>query len=399
MFQTSSGLGSYFYSRRIEHVDVGAKVYGKLAQRTDLGFLATYDMDDQHEDFWSVHRHDYVLSLTQGAGEWGSFSATGVFKDGDAETNSILASRARVRLTRQVHINWKYATNSWREGSSAPDMDGTLSTFAVGWGNGRFYFGPDFFYVTEDFRASNGFVEFPGRRGIAFKGGYGNEWRDTFVRSAHLGFWGGYEERLAGTDGVGGFDSLLDRFVSNVDDRDAYSDFFRDSQGYSASLDTRHNVSLSHSGWRGHFREADALTSDLDHAFDFDVGITNADHSAAYDVGFSAGESDETPRRFIRQRLFRRWDRITAELRNSRLRHHERLQQHILSVNYDFTSSVGIGGRVILRRNETQNDNDWNWYVSLRRSGGRGVETFLIFGEPNGDTFSPRIEGKVLWPL
>ena len=399
MFQTSSGLGSYFYSRRIEHVDVGAKVYGKLAQRTDLGFLATYDLDDQHDDFWSVHRHDYLLSLTQGAGEWGSFSATGVFKDSDAETNSILASRARVRLTRQVHVNWKYAANAWREGASAPDMDGSLSTFAVGWGNGRFYFGPDFFYVTEDFRASDGFVEFPGRRGVALKGGYGNEWRDTFVRSAGVGFWGGYEERLAGDDGVGGFDSVLRRFVSNVDDRDAYADFFRDSAGYSASLETEHNVSLSHSGWRGHFREEDALTSDLDHAFDFGVGITNADHSEAYDIGFSAGESDGASRRFVRQRLFRRWDRITAELRNSRLRHHERLQQHILSVNYDFTASLGVGGRVILRRNETQNDNAWNWYVSLRRSGGRGVETFLILGEPNADSFSPRIEGKVLWPL
>ena len=64
-----------------------------------------------------------------------------------------------------------------------------------------------------------------------------------------------------------------------------------------------------------------------------------------------------------------------------------------------FTESVGVGGRVILRRNETQDDDAWNWYVSLRRSGAKGVETFLILGDPNASEFTPRIEGKVLWPL
>jgi hypothetical protein len=399
MFQTSSGIGSYFYSRRIEHIDVGAKAYGKLAKRTNLGVLATYDLGDQHDDLWSVHRQDYVLSLTQGTGEWGSFSATGVFKDDDVETNSILAGRARVRLTRQVHINWKIAGNSWREGAAGQDMDGTLSTFALGWGNGRFSLGTDLFYVTEDFRASNGFIEFPGRQGVGLKGGYGNEWRDSFVRSAGIGFWGNYEERLAGSDGLDGFGGVVRRSLSTISDRDDTDDFFRDRQGYSASLETRQNVSLSHSAWRGHFRERDALAADLDHAFDFGVGVTDSDRSSSYNVGFSAGDADGAPRRFVRQRVFRRWERITAQLQNSRLTHHERIQQHILSMNYDFTPSVGVGGRVILRRNETRNDNAWNWYVSLRRSGGRGVETFLIFGEPNGETFTPRIEGKVLLPL
>jgi hypothetical protein len=399
MFQTSSGIGSYFYSRRVEHVDVGAKVYGKLARRTDLGFLATYDLGGQGRDFWNPRRHDYVLSLTQGAGEWGSFSATGVFKDEDAETNAIVAGRARVRLTRQIHLNWKYAANSWREGRSARDMDGSLSTFALGWGNGRFYFGPDLFYVTEDFRASSGFIEFPGRRGISLKGGYGNEWREAFVRSAGVGFWGGYEERLVGSDGVGGFGGVARRFATNVNDRDAHDAFFRDSAGYSASLETRHNVSLSHGGWRGHFREEGALASDIDHAFDIGVGVTNGDHSGAVDLGFSAGEADGASRRFVHARVFRRWERVTVEMRNSRLSHHERIQQHIVSMNYDFTESVGVGGRVILRRNETQDDDAWNWYVSLRRSGAKGVETVLILGDPNASEFTPRIEGKVLWPL
>ena len=399
MFQTSSGIGSYFYSRRIEHVDVGAKVYGKLAKRTDRGVLATYDLGDQHDDFWSVHRHDYVLSLTQGTGEWGSFSATGVFKDDDAETNSIVAGRARVRLTRQVHINWKFAANSWREGPTGSDMDGTLSTFALGWGNGRFSLGTDLVYVTEDFRASNGFIEFPGRQGVGLKGGYGNEWRDTFVRSAGIGFRVNYEERFTGSDGLDGFGGVARRSLSTMGDRDDTDDFFRDSFAYSAHVDTRHNVSLYHGGWRGHFREQDALTSDLDHAFDVGVSVTKADHSAAYDIGFSGGSADDAQRRFLHQRMFRRWERVLVELRNSRLTHHERVQQHILSMNYDFTPSVGVGGRVIFRRNETQDDNAWNWYVSLRRSGARGIETFLIFGEPNGDTFTPRIEGKILLPL
>ncbi len=68
-------------------------------------------------------------------------------------------------------------------------------------------------------------------------------------------------------------------------------------------------------------------------------------------------------------------------------------------MNYDFTGSIGVGGRVILRRNDPQEEDAWNWYVSLRRSGAKGVETFLILGDPNADVFTRRIEGKVLWPL
>jgi len=41
----------------------------------------------------------------------------------------------------------------------------------------------------------------------------------------------------------------------------------------------------------------------------------------------------------------------------------------------------------------------WNPYVSFRRSGEAGIETFFILGDPSGEKFVPRLEGKVLLPL
>ena len=80
VFQTDSGVGGYFYSRRIEHIDLGAKLHGRLAKRTTLGLLGTYDFANQLEDPWDVDRHDHVAGLSQGIGEWGSLAARGVRK-------------------------------------------------------------------------------------------------------------------------------------------------------------------------------------------------------------------------------------------------------------------------------------------------------------------------------
>jgi hypothetical protein len=64
MFRSRSGMGEYFYSRRIENIDMGAKLYGKLGRRTNLGFLGAFDFADQHGDAWAIHRQDYITTLS-----------------------------------------------------------------------------------------------------------------------------------------------------------------------------------------------------------------------------------------------------------------------------------------------------------------------------------------------
>ena len=54
-----------------------------------------------------------------------------------------------------------------------------------------------------------------------------------------------------------------------------------------------------------------------------------------------------------------------------------------------------IGGRVVFEYDEIEEKSTWNPYLSFRRSGEAGIETFLILGDPSGEKFIPRLEGKV----
>ncbi|MBI1926210.1 hypothetical protein HYR99_18415 [Candidatus Poribacteria bacterium] len=152
---------------------------------------------------------------------------------------------------------------------------------------------------------------------------------------------------------------------------------------------------FSQSGSFGHFREEDSPTTDYDWSLGLEFGRRTDDRSGNYGVQYNFGRADGTFRHFISPRIFWKWSRFNGAF----LRHKERRQQHIFSINYDFTKTISIGGRIVFQRNERENENRWNPYFSFRRSGETGIETFLIFGDPSGETFVPRLEGKVLLPF
>lgn len=62
-------------------------------------------------------------------------------------------------------------------------------------------------------------------------------------------------------------------------------------------------------------------------------------------------------------------------------------------MNYDLGNDFYLSGRAVKR------DRDWNAYLSFRRSGIRGVEHFLILGDPNAQRFRPTIILKVVVPI
>jgi len=402
LFQTRAGFGQYFYTRRIEKIDLGTKFYGKLGKRTNLGVLGTYDFADQHEHPWRAHRQDYVASLTQGAGEWGSFSATGVWKRSEMEQNAVLGYWARVRFQKYLNMNVRYGSSAWEgieEELSKEFRRGDLGNFSINWYDGKFWFSPNFSFVSPKFQASNGLIEFPGRRGVSFSGGYWNEWRNSFIRMGGVELYGGYEERYQTGKGFEDVDGVLHRLVSTFGDRDADERFFRDNIEYHAGIETRTNFSFSQSGSFGHFREEDSPTADYDWSLGFELGRRTDDQRGNYGLRYDFGRADGTFRHFISPRILWKWSRFAVGFNGSLLRHQERRQQHILSINYDFTKTISIGGRIVFQRNEREKENHWNPYFSFRRSGETGIETFLIFGDPSGETFVPRLEGKVLLPL
>ena len=114
-------------------------------------------------------------------------------------------------------------------------------------------------------------------------------------------------------------------------------------------------------------------------------------------LGYSYGRAEEATRHFVSGGGFVKRGPVAVGVTASFLRHEGDRHQHILTANYDFTPTIDVSGRVIFRRSD--GESRWTPYVSLRRAGGTGIETFLILGDPNADKLTPRIEGKLLLPL
>ncbi len=63
-------------------------------------------------------------------------------------------------------------------------------------------------------------------------------------------------------------------------------------------------------------------------------------------------------------------------------------QQHIISLNYDLTNERGLGGRLVKGQDGT------NFYLSYRQTMRKGTDAFIILGDPNGQSFEPRLSVK-----
>ena len=149
----------------------------------------------------------------------------------------------------------------------------------------------------------------------------------------------------------------------------------------------------------GHWREEGRDTADVDWSSSLGLSLRSEDRNRSIRVNYSWGRADETFRHFYSFAGFWKREQLAVSYGGSVLRHQDRGQQHVLSFNYDLTSTVSIGGRLVFERDELEDDNRWNPYLTFRRSGEAGIETFLIVGDPSGDEFVRRIEGKVLLPL
>jgi hypothetical protein len=254
----------------------------------------------------------------------------------------------------------------------------------------------DYFFLSPQFQASDGFFNFLGRRGVISKGGYENEWRERSIRDAGFSYFASYEERYHTGSGFDGIDTLLSNIL---DKRGTNAQFFRDNLGCDAWVTTQSDYSVSPSFSIGRFREEDSSTADLDWSLGLWFGARISDRDRNFGFRYSFGGADEKFRHFISPNIRWKWRNLSADWHGSLLRHAQRRQQHILTLNYDFTSTMTLGGRLVFERDELAKDNSYNYYLSFRRSGETGIEIFLIFGEPGADEFTRSFEGKMLFPL
>jgi hypothetical protein len=73
--------------------------------------------------------------------------------------------------------------------------------------------------------------------------------------------------------------------------------------------------------------------------------------------------------------------------------HKEDRIQHVLIINYDITSERGLGSRLVYR------DGNYNAFVTYRQSLRKGMDAFIIIGDPNAEKMKRRALLKVIVPL
>ena len=86
-------------------------------------------------------------------------------------------------------------------------------------------------------------------------------------------------------------------------------------------------------------------------------------------------------------------DKISLSLSSEFLWHKENRIQHVLQLNYDITPERGLGGRFVYR------DANLNAFLTYRQAVRKGMDAFIIVGDPNADRMQKRVVGKLVVPL
>jgi hypothetical protein len=109
-----------------------------------------------------------------------------------------------------------------------------------------------------------------------------------------------------------------------------------------------------------------------------------------YVSGVIAGRAYDS---FGLQTSYRPVSPLQLSLRAQEVRHFTRSTQLIFGANYDLGNDMSVSGRMV------RNGRDTNAYVAFRKSGNRGAEYYVIFGDPNARKFETSIVIKAVFPF
>ena len=336
-------IGQLFHSRRIEDMDGGLKLFGKLGKNTSVGTLGTYHRNNQN----------FILRASQSLTATSKISAAFLsHHKRDNPLNNVGHISGNARRGRFTVLG--DLTQTWMDESDG--RDGTV---------GLLYNGPLVqsysyaFFTDPDFVNGLGYHPFTGYRGFTLGGSIKNEWREGIVRSITL-------------------------FAHSQASNTYEGDVFRRNLRLFTRLLTHSDYSVSAFWSGGQFKEF------TDSLFGVSLGIRASDRFNNFSIDYDWGEQADEKLHRISGNLNLRAYGFTAGLTSQIQWHFERRYQQILTLTYDFSPALSLGSRLIWQVDGT------NIYFALRRSGYAGTDFFIILGDPNALEFKQRLVAKVI---
>jgi hypothetical protein len=163
---------------------------------------------------------------------------------------------------------------------------------------------------------------------------------------------------------------------------------------YRDAIDGEANVLLSNGlgiGLSSHFED---FLGTKDHLYGASFRMPSGNPYRYYAAGVQWGRLEKHDFKGITfAAAYRPIEKIQLTASYQIVDHFEHEDLGILGMNYDLGKDTYLSGRLVKR------SDDWGGYLSLRRSGNRGSEYFLILGDPNAQTFRSSLILKVIYPF
>lgn len=343
---TLSAIGMPFHSMRIPAFDLGAKLYGKIGKSDTVGALAAVSFGER-SDFVGRVRHD--LSPVS------NVSAMVQARTIDGADNT-----AALVVGEQRSGNWML--NLQGGFSGGPNSGGRMVQAAALYLARTSVLGLVGFSLDDRYLLPHGFIPFTGIKGGVAILQHWAEWRKGAWRNFSLEGEGGYQVHSDGRPFQRGF-GLRGNLVSRSD----------------------YALNLNVSRWKFE-NEWDSTVS-----LGFGVRVSDRFNRAGcmISTGTLGGNRQTLIGPSVNVRILRKLD---IGFSGAYQRLGSTSQQYVTTMSYEFSPTRSVGGRIVVTNGQT------NGYLSYRNSGGKGLETYMILGDPNATTFRSQALLKLVQP-
>lgn len=278
-------------------------------------------------------------------------------------------------LVIRPRFRWKNLSTrgAWRGSQTKGGKDGADYSAYVDWNTKHFFASASGLYVTPDFEILDGLIAHTDVKGGGFNVGCATEWRSGVLKSAGGSIAGSRTDRLDGSryeDYIGAYGS---------------SHFRSDHRVVMGITKGRHE---EYRDWTLYL----TLAGNVDNQY------------KVYGLSISYGRREDADYRFLSPYInFRIQKKLSLRLGSQFLSHNEDKKQHILILNYDITPDRGLGARLIYRDDEFSpfiyRGGKFNAFITFRQAVRKGIDAFLIIGDPNAEEMQGRVLAKIILPL
>jgi hypothetical protein len=337
-----------FISQRIPDFDVGLKSFGKLNDKTSFGILDTNTLGEQNS-FVSVFSYNPIPTA--------QFSFVG----------TSLNTPTRSNQTSGLYYGQRRGNYAWdgtligsddKDRNSGYYKNASVSYGCKGWG-----ILASFTNTEKAFYPALGYIQEVGMEGAGLD----------------LNYYGLVQR--GGVQSTSAYVSASN--YQNLDGTHYRSSLYAQSlltwkSGFTAVVSGNFQRFL---GIDEHLYSVNLMESLSDQYRNWSVGASWGDQYGAYYVTPTCSAS------------YRPLRNLQMNLSYQYIDFYGTSDQSILTANYDLGRDFDISTRIVKR------DENWNAYLSFRRSGNRGTEYYLILGDPNSLTIKASVILKVTVPL